>query len=243
MSENRRARWKLISLVGWDRLITLGWLSVGGLSLYEAVVRPGAQSLGIAGILVTLFFLSQLRTRLSRQALHRGLRDLELRLENASYMSEFKNIPNRNYLLDQLRREMPRARAFGEPFVLVIVCIDDLKGIAGRRGEAYGALVVRSLARLIERFTRASDFAAQLEEGCYCVLLYDCTETVAQSYLRRIPGSIAVSTGKEMLEVPLAVRMAQYDMESFYAIDVLREVEEGGLARPPEPLRFGAEAA
>jgi diguanylate cyclase (GGDEF)-like protein len=242
MSEQKRTRWKLLSLVGWHRLTTLGWVSATGLSLYEALRRPGAQSLGVAGIFVTLFVLRQLRSRLSVRRCTAS-RDLELRLENASYMSEFKNIPNRNYLLDQLRREMPRARAFGEPFVLVIVCIEDLRGIAERRGEAYGTLVVRSLARLIERFSRASDFAAQLEEGCYCVLLYDCTQAMAQSYVRRIPGSIAVSTGKEMLEVPLTVRIAQYDMESFYAIDVLRDVEEGGVTRPPEPLRFGADAA
>jgi diguanylate cyclase (GGDEF)-like protein len=218
-------------------------VAVIGLCLYNAVREPEALSFGVAGIFVALFFLTQARKRLSQQALHRGLRDLEMRLENACYMSEFKNIPNRNYLLDQLRREMPRARAFGEPFVLVIVCIDDLRGIVERRGEAYGGLVVRSLARLIERFTRASDFAAQLDEGCYCVLLYDCTGEMARSYLRRIPGSIAVSNGKQMLEVPLTVRVAQYDMESIYAIDVLREVEEANPARAAEPLRFGAEAA
>ena len=45
------------------------------------------------------------------------------------------------------------------------------------------------------------------------------------------------------LVVPLLVQLSEYDLESIYAIDVLRDAEEAPLARKPEDLRVGAEAA
>jgi GGDEF domain-containing protein len=127
--------------------------------------------------------------------------------------------------------------------VVVTVVASDLDGVAERRGSDFADLAARSLARLIERFTRASDFAAELGPGAFGILLYDCDLEMARSYLKRVPGILAVSTGKRMLEIPLTVRVIEYDMESIYAIDVLREAEEAEPARAPEPLRLGAEMA
>jgi GGDEF domain-containing protein len=138
---------------------------------------------------------------------------------------------------------MPRARQAGQPFVLVVISVADLAAIGERRGPDFGHRVERSLARLIERFTRASDFAAELVPGSFGVVLYECDLNTARAYLRRVPGVLSVSNGRHMLEVPLNVRVKEYDMESVYAIDVLREAEEAKAARPPEKLRFGAERA
>ena len=227
----------------WRRLLIAPWVSAAIITLTLAALDPSPTNIALPLLLGVLFGVTVATQRMSRIARHRGLRDLELRLDNATYMNEFQNLPNRNYMLDQLRREMPRARATGEPFVLVIVTIEDLDSIAERRGADFGERSARSLASLIERFTRASDFAAELAPGSYGILLYDCGAEMAVSYLRRIPGVIAVSTGKQMLDIPLSVRMSEYDLESIYAIDVLREAEEESSVRDPEALRFGAEAA
>lgn len=227
----------------WRKLMVVPWALVLGVAIVMAIVDPQPLSLAVPALLMTAFVAGNYRRKLSDHSLHRNLRDLELRLDNASYLNEFQNLPNRNYMLDQLRREMPRARHTGEPFVVVTVSANDLDGITERRGAEFADLAARSLARLIERFTRASDFAAELGTGSFGILLYDCNLETAESYLRRVPGGLAVSTGKRMLEIPLTVRVTEYDMESIYAIDVLREAEEGDIARAPEPLRFGAEIA
>jgi GGDEF domain-containing protein len=223
--------------------MVLPWAIVLGAAVTVAIVEPQPLSLVVPVLLMTAYVANNYQRKLSDHSLHRNLRDLELRLDNATYLNEFQSLPNRNYMLDQLRREMPRARHSGEPFVVVTVSAKDLDGIAERRGPDFADLAARSLARLIERFTRASDFAAELGRGSFGILLYDCNLEMAQSYLRRVPGVLPVSTGKRMLEIPLTVRVTEYDMESIYAIDVLREAEEGEPARPPEPLRFGAETA
>lgn len=227
----------------WRRLLIVPWVSAAVVTVTLAVLDPSPTNIVLPLLLGVLFGVTIATQRMSHIARHRGLRDLELRLDNATYMNEFQNLPNRNYMLDQLRREMPRARATGEPFVLVIITIEQLDSIAERRGADFAERSVRALSSLIERFTRASDFAAELARGSYGILLYDCRAEMAASYLRRIPGVIAVSTGKQMLDIPLSVRVNEYDLESIYAIDVLREAEEDTPVRDPEALRFGAEAA
>ena len=62
-------------------------------------------------------------------------------------------------------------------------------------------------------------------------------------YLQRVPGSIAVSDGHRMLEVPVTARIHQYDMEAIYATDVLRDVEETPPLRRRETPRLNAYAA
>ncbi len=228
---------------GWRRLLVAPWALVGLAALALAVRDPSPTSLAIPVLLGILFAVTIASQRASRSVRRRGLRDLQLRLDNATYLNEFQNLPNRNYMLDQLRREMPRARASREPFVLVVVTIENLESVAARRGADFAERCTRSLASLIERFTRASDFAAELAPGSFGILLYDCGADMAGSYIRRIPGVLAVSTGKQMLDIPLVVRMSEYDLESLYAIDVLREAEEDPPVRDPEVLRFGAEAA
>jgi GGDEF domain-containing protein len=227
----------------WRRLMFLPWAVVAAAMMLVALMDPGPTQIALPLLLAVALVATHQQRRLSERVRRMSLRDLQMRLDNASYLNEFQNLPNRNYMLDQLRRAMPRARHTGEPFVIVVVSAGDLQGIAERRGEEFAALAARSLTRLIERFTRVSDFAAELGEGTFGILLYECDLEMARSYLRRVPGVLAVSTGKRMLEIPLDVRVSEYDLESIYAIDVLREAEEADPARPPEPLRFGAETA
>ena len=227
----------------WRRLMLVPWAVVLGFAAGEALRHPQPLTIVVPILLCLTFAATEWKRRLSERLRHRGLRDLELRLDNTSYLNEFQSLPNRNYMLDQLRREMPRARHVGVPFAVVVIGIPELEAVTARRGEDFANLALRSLARLIERFTRASDFAAELGPGTYGVLLYECTREMAESYVRRVPGTLAVSTGKQMLDIRLVVRMSEYDMESLYAIDVLRDAEESPEVRAPEPMRFGAEAA
>ncbi len=57
-------------------------------------------------------------------------------------------------------------------------------------------------------------------------------------------AGIAVSDGHRMFEVPVSARLHEYDMESLYATDVLREVEDAQpLRRREQQPRPWSEAA
>lgn len=235
----RRARWRPIVRVA----SLLLWVAVLG---YAVVAAAGERSLvaGATLAIVTLLFLGvNAQFLLTRMSSQRRLHRLMMRAHGSSYISELLELPNRNYLLAELRREMPRARAHNSPFTLVLISLDVIDDVRKRRGEDFAERAIGALVTLMRRITRNSDFIGHLEGGRFCTVLYDCTFEQSFTYLRRVPGSIAVSDGHRMLDVPVVVRLHEYDMESLYATDVLGEVELAEPLRRLEAPRPFSEAA
>jgi hypothetical protein len=77
----------------------------------------------------------------------------------------------------------------------------------------------------MKRISRQTDFVAYMDTSRLCVLLIDCRLDQSYLFLERVPSVIAVSDGREMLDVPVTARLHEYDLQSLYATDVLREVE------------------
>ncbi|MCC7366544.1 MAG: diguanylate cyclase [Dehalococcoidia bacterium] len=205
--------------------------------------HPRALNIGTLAILALLFAAVNAQLLLVRWLGTRRWDRAMARLHGSAYLSELENLPNRNYLLSELRREMPRARAAGTPFVLIVLSLDTIDDVRERRGTEFADRAVQGLASVLKRFTRTSDFITHLGGHRFCVMLNECKYEDAFIYLQRVPGTIAVSDGHRMYEVPVHARMAQYDMESLYATDVLRDAEEAKPLRRKEAARFGSEAA
>ena len=74
-------------------------------------------------------------------------------------------------------------------------------------------------------------------------MLVECTLEQSYIYLKRVPGTISVSDGHQMLDVAVTARVHQYDLESLYATDVLRDLEEMKPLRRREQPRMDSLAA
>ncbi|MFN0147136.1 MAG: GGDEF domain-containing protein [Dehalococcoidia bacterium] len=231
----RRTAIRAVSLAAWAGVIC--WQVYATLSnptLVEVVTTAGFTLLFLA-VLAQMFLFR----RLGDRKLHRAM----TRLQGSAYLSDLDNLPNRNYLLSELRREMPRARTTETPFVLIILTMETFADVSERRGEAFGQRSLMALAQVLKRYTRTSDFIAHLGGPQFCVMLNECLYENAFIYLQRVPGTIAVSDGHRMLEVPVTARVHVYDMENLYATDVLRDAEECKPLRRAEQPVFGSEAA
>ncbi|MEX1103859.1 MAG: diguanylate cyclase [Dehalococcoidia bacterium] len=231
----RRRLVPMLSLVLWTAVIAF---QVGGF-----VSSPSAMN----GIVLAAFLLLCLAVNaqlfLVRWMGQRNWHRVMSKMHRSSYLSETHNLPNRNYLLAELRREMPRARATHTPFTLVLVSMDTLTDIRERRGNAFGERSSVALADTLRRITRNADFIAHLQDAQFCVMLNECSAEQAWLYLRMVPGSVPVSDGRNMYDVPVSARMMQYDLEALYATDVLRDVEEAKPLRRREEPRPGVQAA
>lgn len=226
------------------RLVTLAaWAAVVAFQAINAALHPSLTNLITAGAFALLFAGVVVQLLVGRAIGQRRWQGMVVRLHGSAYLSDLGNLPNRNYLLSELRREMPRARSIGQPFVLIVLSMDDLDGVGARRGEEFAARALHGLADVLKRFTRTSDFVAHLGGASFCVMLAECSYKDSFVYLRRVPGSIAVSDGHRMYEVPVSARLYEYDLEALYATDVLREAEEARPLRRKEQPRFGSEAA
>jgi diguanylate cyclase (GGDEF)-like protein len=192
---------------------------------------------------VSLFFAVNAQLLLVGWLGERRLRRLVARLHGSAYLSDLDNLPNRNYLLSELRREMPRARAHETTFVVIVLSLDNYAEVVQRRGPEFGQRALNGMAQVLRRFTRTSDFIAHLGGAEFAVLLNECRYQDSFVYLQRVPGSIAVSDGHRMFEVPISARVHEYDMQSLYATDVLRDAEETRPLRRREVQHHGTEAA
>lgn len=233
--KGRKVAVRVVSLVLWAVIIA-----------YQVVMTamdPSALNIIATATFVLLCVGVNAQLVLAGWLQERNWLRLTAKLQGSSYLSDLENLPNRNYLLSELRREMPRARAHGKPFVLIVLSLDNLEEIRARRGDAFAERAVTGLAMVLKRFTRTSDFIAHLGGHRFCVMLNECTLEDSHLYLQRIPGTIAVSDGHRMFEVPVMARLTQYDMESLYATDVLRDAEEAKPLRRREQERFGSDAA
>ena len=235
MGDRRRRLFRVVGLVGWGLVL--------GVEVAVTIRNPGLGNIIITAGIAILFVLVYLQLILARWIGHRNLRRVTGRLHGSAYLSEFHDLPNRNYLLAELRREMPRARTAHTPFMLLQLSLDDLDGIRERRGEEFAKRSVNALSEVLKRLTRSSDFLAHLGTSRFCVMLVECTSEQSWTFLRRVPGTIAVSDGQGMFDVPVTARVHQYDLEALYATDVLAEVETMRALRRREERREGSIAA
>jgi len=233
--DGRRSLLRKASIILWAAVLVVQGVNVA--------LNPSAFNTFVTAAFVALCLMVNAQLFLVRWMGERNWNRVMSRMYRSSYVSELHNLPNRNYLLAELRREMPRARTNGVPFTLVMASLDNLEEIRGRRGDAFCERSAIALADVLRRITRNADFIAHLQGGQFCVMLNECSADDAWAFLRTVPGVVSISDGRQMYDAPVNARMLQYDMESLYATDVLRDVEEAEpLYRYEEP-RFGSEAA
>ncbi|MCK6563788.1 MAG: diguanylate cyclase [Dehalococcoidia bacterium] len=224
----RRQAVRIVSLVLWAAVVVF--------QTAMAIISPGAFTIVLAVAVFVLCAAMNAQIVLMLWTGNRNWSRMAAKLHGSAYLSELNDLPNRNYLLAEIRREMPRARETGHTFTLVQVSFDTLDEVAERRGAPFCDRAINALTELLKRVTRQSDFVSHTSGPRFVVMLNECTMEQSWIYLQRIPATIAVSDGRMMYEVPLSVRLAEYDMESLYATDVVRDVEESPPLRRREDL-------
>ncbi|MEP7215151.1 MAG: diguanylate cyclase [Anaerolineaceae bacterium] len=234
----RGGRQRLVRL-----LVLAGWSVVLAVQAVSTLNDPNTTNLVALGGFSVLFILVNLQLLLMSWTGRRSWRRVTNRLHGSAYLSDSYDLPNRNYVLAELRREMPRARTTNSPFVLLQISLDTLDEVRERRGDDFADRTMAALVDTLKRLTRSSDFLAHMGEARFCVMLVECTLEQSGIYLQRVPGTISVSDGRQMFDVPVAARIQQYDMEAIYATDVLRDVEEMPALRRRETPRANAYAA
>ena len=228
---------------GWKRsAVRFATVALAGVVLLMQAVQvardPSLANLAVAAVFVLLALAIAAQIVLLRSMGNRRIRRAMSRLHGSAYISDLEGLPNRNYLLSEIRREMPRARNIGVPFVVVVLSLDTLDEVRARRGDEFAERATRGMADVLKRFTRTSDFIAHLGGPRFAVLLNECRYEDSFIYLKRVPGSIAVSDGRSMYEVPVAARVHQYDLEALYATEVLNDAEQAQPLRRKQTTHF-----
>lgn len=155
------------------------------------------------------------------------------RLAEASHLARtdpLTELPNRRYfqhVVEQLLEEGP------QPVTLALVDVYDIRWINDRLGMAQGDVIIRVVARAVERYRGPADVAGRLTGSVFGLLMAGADEERAAStlplLLEDLTGEMARS-GRPLIfgigAVTGHVRRDQYETLMSEASDVVRAIRE-----------------
>jgi len=147
-------------------------------------------------------------------------------------------IDNHQYLRLRLDEELERASRYSRPLSLVLVDVDDLRGINDRYGRSVGDFVLKQVATALTAGARVVDRVGRWAGGTFAVVLPETTVGAALGIAERLRSDIAarrlVGVIPGEVRVPARLRLT-------VSCGVASTVKEG--APRPQSLIARADAA
>lgn len=148
--------------------------------------------------------------------------------------------------------EIRRARRYRRHMVMLLIELDDMESVHGRRGAEFTDFVRREVARLINENIRNTDTPARIETDAFAVLLHECKLSDGRTLAERLRTTIAIqsfsmSEGLEGAHVTASIAVVGYpesgdgaDRLMNKARTLVTKAKEGGKNRveaaAPSPL-------
>lgn len=111
---------------------------------------------------------------------------LEKKVENLEVLDPITEVLNRTAYLKILKEEIDRARRLHHPLSIVKIAMDDYYEIEQSQGESTRDQLLRSLALLINKTSRANDKTARTGLNEFAMVLPHCTKKGAALRAERI---------------------------------------------------------
>ena len=150
-------------------LATAAYLGAG----FAVNQNPSIESLILTGVNLTgVYLLAYVGASVGRE--QRRARDAAIRL---STIDSLTGLYNRTYFFTALEREIARGDRSGRAFCLVMLDLDDLKGVNDRFGHIAGDQVLRTVADIVRSGVRKIDVAARYGGDEFVALLPETDPT------------------------------------------------------------------
>jgi diguanylate cyclase (GGDEF)-like protein len=158
--------------------ITVGLTAAAAIGYVLAVFAGTAGTLGpaaaaVVGINLTALVLLSYAAMVIARA-QRRTREAAIRL---STVDSLTGLFNRSFFFAAMDREIARSARSGRGFCLLMMDLDELKGINDRLGHFYGDRVLRGVGEVITRGVRQIDTAARYGGDEFVVLLPETDPT------------------------------------------------------------------
>ena len=175
--------------------------------------------LGCIGVALDITERKKTEEEIRHQATHDGLTGLV----------------NYREFYGSLEKEVLRAERSHHSFGLLLLDLDDLKGINDRLGHLAGNRALRRLARIMKENCRASDVAARYGGDEFAILLIDADVERVQQIAQRIGNRLSEQPDEPRLSV--SIGSAVYPEDGQSPQDLL-EAADHRLYRNKKALRW-----
>lgn len=175
--------------------------------------------LGCIGVALDITERKKTEEEIRHQATHDGLTGLV----------------NYREFYDSLEKEVRRAERSHHSFGLLLLDLDDLKGINDRLGHLAGDRALRRLARVMKENCRATDVAARYGGDEFAILLIDADTERVQQIAQRITNHLNEPSGE--LRLSASIGSAVYSVDGQSPQELL-ETADRLLYRNKKTLRW-----
>ncbi len=131
-------------------------------------------------------------------------------LKNMVDYDGLTKVHNKRYLLARLEELKDRYNRYQEPFVLLIIDVDDFKKINDTYGHTTGDRVLQELADLLSKKTRASDVVARFGGDEFVVLLMNTEKEKGASIANNLHQALNQYTFSDDIEVTASIGFSCY---------------------------------
>ncbi|PVB62458.1 diguanylate cyclase [Labrenzia sp. 011] len=135
-------------------------------------------------------FADWISHEIARQRDHQALMDAKINLERVASIDDLTQVLNRRAFLERANTEIQRFRRSKQPFVAVMVDIDNFKLINDRFGHAVGDEVLARFAASIGGALRAVDVLGRVGGEEFCMILHETHEEEALLVCERLRKKI-----------------------------------------------------
>ncbi|KMY54250.1 hypothetical protein AC623_10155 [Bacillus sp. FJAT-27231] len=157
-------------------------------------------------------------------------KESEQMVYHLAYHDTLTDLPNRRLFMQQLRKEIERAKKTSSQFAVMFLDLDRFKFVNDSWGHETGDFILTEAARLIKKSVRTTDLIARLGGDEFTILLRDVQNT---EELERLAKRIQSNFQK-----PLKVAEQQYTLSC--SIGIARFPEHG---EQPDELLNKADSA
>ncbi len=123
------------------------------------------------------------------------LHDQTERLATLANTDPLTGLANRRFLLDQLDREVDRARRYGRPLSLVYIDLDGFKAVNDQHGHLFGDDVLKGAATAMRSVLRSTDLMARIGGDEFAILMPETTLPGASNATDKLRRALTAFSG------------------------------------------------
>ncbi len=174
------------------------------------------------------FLLGYLMDKLSEQK--KTLENINSSLKEQSILDELTGQYNRRHILQELDKELDRARRYKHTLAGIMIDVDDFKKINDRHGHLFGDHILKEVTKIFDHCVRTIDILGRYGGDEFIILLPEATPDTAGVVAERIKNAIhkhAFEVKKKKFKVTVSVG-AQYfhDLTDMSRVDFIDKIDQ-----------------
>jgi two-component system cell cycle response regulator len=173
---------------------------------------------------LTVFEMTLTRA-LERRYLIRENERLFKEIQRLAITDQLTGLFNRRKLMETLEIEVERAQRYGRPLSLIMVDLDNLKGINDTYGHAAGDEVIQMVAGAIQDHIRRVDLPTRIGGDEFLILLPEADLEMASLVANRVCAQISNSP-YEGTKISVSVGIGQWQSEFSSVTGFLHAVDQ-----------------